>query len=72
MFNQQNYDEIIQELPAEVKLVAVSKTKPISDILEAYKAGHRIFGENKVQEMVTSHHPNTSAKGPDPVIPAFP
>lgn len=38
-------------LPENVTLVAVSKTKPVSDILEAYKAGQRIFGENKVQEM---------------------
>lgn len=38
-------------LPANVTLVAVSKTKPVSDILEAYEAGQRIFGENKVQEM---------------------
>lgn len=34
-----------------VKLIAVSKTKPIEDILEAYNAGQRIFGENQVQEM---------------------
>lgn len=32
-------------------MVAVSKTKPVSDIMEAYQAGHRIFGENKIQEM---------------------
>ncbi|MDX1463710.1 MAG: YggS family pyridoxal phosphate-dependent enzyme [Marinirhabdus sp.] len=38
-------------IPEEVRLVAVSKTKPESDILEAYEAGQRIFGENKVQEM---------------------
>lgn len=38
-------------LPENVTLVAVSKTKPVSDILEAYEAGQRIFGENKVQEM---------------------
>lgn len=35
----------------KVTLVAVSKTKPISDLMEAYKAGQRIFGENKIQEM---------------------
>jgi len=34
------------------KLVAISKRKPVSDILSAYNAGHRIFGENKVQELV--------------------
>src|SRR5690554_1090364 len=38
-------------LPEHVTLVAVSKTKPVSDILQAYEAGQRIFGENKVQEM---------------------
>ncbi len=38
-----------------VKLVAVSKTKPNEDILEAYEAGQRIFGENQVQEMVAKH-----------------
>ncbi len=38
-------------LPEGVTLVAVSKTKPVSDILQAYEAGQRVFGENKVQEM---------------------
>ena len=38
-------------LPKEVTLVAVSKTKPNTDILEAYHAGQRIFGENKAQEL---------------------
>lgn len=38
-------------LPDIVTLVAVSKTKPVSDILQAYEAGHRVFGENKIQEM---------------------
>jgi pyridoxal phosphate enzyme (YggS family) len=38
-------------LPSNVTLVAVSKTKPISDLMEAYDAGQRIFGENKIQEM---------------------
>jgi len=42
-------------LPSSVTLVAVSKTKPVADIMEAYEAGHRIFGENKVQEMTTKH-----------------
>ncbi len=49
---QQNLDQIKSTLPEYVTLVAVSKTKPISDIMEAYNAGQRIFGENKVQEMV--------------------
>ena len=43
--------QIKDALPPEVTLVAVSKTKPETDILEAYCTGHRIFGENKVQEM---------------------
>jgi pyridoxal phosphate enzyme (YggS family) len=40
------------EIPGEVVLVAVSKTKPASLVKEAYDAGQRIFGENKVQELV--------------------
>ncbi len=48
---QDNLNQIKSSLPAHVTLVAVSKTKPVSDILEAYNAGHRIFGENKIQEM---------------------
>ncbi len=39
------------EIPKNVKLVAVSKTKPIEDIWDAYNIGYRIFGENKVQEL---------------------
>lgn len=38
-----------------IKLVAVSKTKPNEDILEAYKTGHLIFGENKVQDLATKY-----------------
>lgn len=40
-------------LPQNVTLIAVSKTKPVEDIKEAYEAGIRDFGENKVQEMLT-------------------
>jgi PLP dependent protein len=47
-----NISVITKSLPAGVRLVAVSKTKPPEVIMEAYHAGHRIFGENKVQEMV--------------------
>ena len=43
-------------LPAYVRLVAVSKTKPVADLMEAYRAGQRVFGENKVQEMVGKFH----------------
>ncbi len=47
-----NLIHIKSQLPEHVTLVAVSKTKPISDLKEAYNAGQRIFGENKIQEMV--------------------
>ena len=43
--------KIKSSLPENVTLVAVSKTKPVSDLIEAYNAGQRIFGENKIQEM---------------------
>ncbi len=46
-----NLLEIKSTLPEIVTLVAVSKTKPISDLMQAYDAGQRIFGENKIQEM---------------------
>ena len=46
---------ILENIPEDVTLVAVSKTKPVSDILEAYEKGHRVFGENKVQEMVNKY-----------------
>lgn len=47
----ENLREIKNSLPENVTLVAVSKTKPNESIQEAYEAGHRDFGENKVQEM---------------------
>lgn len=47
--------ELKKEIPASVTLVAVSKTKPVEVIREAYDAGQRVFGENKVQEMVDKH-----------------
>jgi pyridoxal phosphate enzyme (YggS family) len=46
---------IQESIPENVTLVAVSKTKPISDIQKAYNAGQRVFGENKIQEMVTKY-----------------
>ncbi|PIA82058.1 YggS family pyridoxal phosphate enzyme [Gaetbulibacter sp. 4G1] len=52
---QQNLDHIKSTLPEHVTLVAVSKTKPVSDLMEAYNAGQRVFGENKIQEMVEKH-----------------
>ncbi|MEO8236307.1 MAG: YggS family pyridoxal phosphate-dependent enzyme [Flavobacterium sp.] len=48
---QQNLNKIKASLPINVTLVAVSKTKPVSDLMEAYEAGQHIFGENKIQEM---------------------
>jgi pyridoxal phosphate enzyme (YggS family) len=48
---EKNLTTIKNSLPPHVQLVAVSKTKPVSVLMEAYKAGQRIFGENKIQEM---------------------
>lgn len=53
-FNMSVSENIIQlkkEIPDTVTLVAVSKTKAVPEIMEAYNTGHRIFGENKIQEM---------------------
>ena len=52
---KENLLQIKSTLPENVTLVAVSKTKPIVDLQEAYDAGQRIFGENKIQEMVDKH-----------------
>jgi len=49
---QQNYDQIKKSLPENVELVAVSKTHSPSEIMEVYQLGQRVFGENKVQELV--------------------
>lgn len=48
-----NLNQLYKEIPPGVKIVAVSKTMPVELILEAYKAGHRIFGENKSQEIIS-------------------
>ncbi len=50
-----NLQRILNSIPKNVTLVAVSKTKPVTAILEAYNAGQRVFGENKIQEMVEKH-----------------
>lgn len=50
-----NLSEILKELPSGCRLIAVTKTQPLEKIQEAYGAGHRIFGENKVQELVGKH-----------------
>jgi pyridoxal phosphate enzyme (YggS family) len=52
MFVKERIKTLMSTVPKGVTLVAVSKTKPISDIKEAYEAGQRDFGENKIQEMV--------------------
>ena len=51
----ENLKKIESQLPEGVKLVAVSKTYPAENILEAYNAGQRLFGENKPQEMTAKH-----------------
>lgn len=48
----ENLKSVLRELPKDVELVAVSKTKPNEAIDEAYNAGQRIFGENRIQELV--------------------
>ncbi|MGB5459372.1 MAG: YggS family pyridoxal phosphate-dependent enzyme [Eudoraea sp.] len=48
---KKNLLKILNDLPKEISLVAVSKTKSNEEIMEAYEAGQRIFGENKIQEM---------------------
>lgn len=48
----ENIDQVKSHLPTQVELVAVSKTKPVEMLMEAYNHGQRAFGENKVQEMV--------------------
>ena len=52
---RENLEKIRKEIPENVTLVAVSKTKPVEAIQEAYNAGQRIFGENRVQEMVDKY-----------------
>lgn len=47
----ENIKKLITALPEGVELVAVSKTKSVAEILEAYDAGQRVFGENKIQEI---------------------
>lgn len=48
-----NISTLKSQIPASVKIVAVSKTKPVSDIIVAYNAGQRYFGENRVQELLS-------------------
>jgi len=51
----ENLKHIKSSILEEVTLVAVSKTKPVSDLMQAYNAGQRIFGENKIQEMASKY-----------------
>ena len=50
-----NLEDIKATIPEHVTLVAVSKTKPVCDLMDAYNAGQRIFGENKIQEMADKY-----------------
>ena len=52
---EENISAVKNALGGMATLVAVSKTKPAEDILQAYRAGQRIFGENKVQEMCAKY-----------------
>ena len=52
MTTENNLNKVLSSLPIGVKLIAVSKTKSNESIMEAYQAGQRRFGENKVQELV--------------------
>ncbi len=47
--------ELKEDLPDRCRLIAVSKTHPPETLLQAYEAGHRVFGENKVQELVPKY-----------------
>ncbi|MEW7290469.1 YggS family pyridoxal phosphate-dependent enzyme [Aquimarina sp. 2304DJ70-9] len=49
---ERNLQDIQISIPKDVTLVAVSKTKPVNELMKAYEAGQRVFGENKIQEMV--------------------
>ncbi len=55
MIVKQNLTGFKKLIPNQVTLVAVSKTKPLVDIQEAYDAGQRVFGENKIQEMASKY-----------------
>ena len=59
----ENLKQVLSELPEKVRLVAVSKFHPNEAIEEAYRAGQRVFGESKVQEMTAKYEslPNRMA-----------
>jgi PLP dependent protein len=52
---ENNLRTIQGTLPSNVKLIAVTKTKPEGLVMEAYRAGHKFFGENKAQELALKH-----------------
>ena len=51
-----NLNHLYKNIPKDIVVVAVSKTKPNENILEAYNLGHKSFGENKVQELIEKHN----------------
>ena len=51
-----NLSHLYRNISNDIVVVAVSKTKPNEDILEAYNSGHKSFGENKVQELIEKHN----------------
>jgi pyridoxal phosphate enzyme (YggS family) len=53
--SEKNIKIFLKSIPKEVKIVAVSKTKPVEDILAVYQTGHKIFGENRVQELTAKY-----------------
>lgn len=55
MMITENIEKIKATVPANARLIAVSKTKPVEDLQEAYAAGQRLFGENKALEMRDKH-----------------
>ena len=53
---KENINKFISKIPENVKLIAISKTKSVDEILEAYNQGQKIFGENKIQEMTEKYN----------------
>ena len=52
---QENLKQLLAEVPPEVTVIAVSKTQPVEKIREALASGHRIFGENRGQELASKY-----------------
>jgi pyridoxal phosphate enzyme (YggS family) len=50
---RKNFNEVKDRIPGTVRLVVVSKTRPLEDIMTVYDTGHRVFGENKAQELIS-------------------